>query len=51
MRKTKSDLEKRITKSAWTLAGIYLAIIAFIAAFWVGVIWLVVNIVKWAWGA
>lgn len=50
MRKTeKSIINKQLTVKK--LLAIYAAIILFIAAFWVGVIWLIVNIVKWAWGA
>lgn len=50
MRKTeKSLINSRKTMSK--LLAIYAAILIFIAAFWVGVIWLIVNIVKWAWGA
>ena len=49
MRKEKKNIKE--SKILWKLIAVYLFLLAIIAGFWIGVIWLVVNIIKWAWGA
>lgn len=45
MRKNKRNI------SVARLLAIYAAILLFVAVFWIGVVVLIVNVIKWAWGA
>lgn len=51
MRKEKNSLMRKAEINGWKILVIYFAILAFAAAFWIGVIILIVNILKWFWGA